>query len=92
MRRALLLIFSLLTPGVAVADICTDHGYAMGTPGYLDCWRYVNQVNQQNQARDQQLFRDLQNFGAVQQQQPPQLTTPLRGWCRTQWGALVACR
>jgi hypothetical protein len=87
MRKALMLaVGSLLisSASAAMADICTDHGYPMGTQGYLECWHYVNEVNRQNQAQDRQLFRDMQNWGAAQGQQQPQQPTfvqPAPRWC-----------
>ena len=38
MRKALMAaVGSLLMSSAAMADICTDHGYPMGTQGYLEC-------------------------------------------------------
>lgn len=97
MRVALfvLSLASLTASSQARADICTEHGFAMGTPGYLDCWRYVNTVNQQNRSAEQERSQALLELGAklmAPPQQVPTFITPLSGWCRTQWGAVVACR
>ena len=52
-----------------MADICTDHGYPMGTPGYLECWRIVSQQQMQQQLLRQRRLEML--FGATTPQ-PPQ--------------------
>jgi hypothetical protein len=86
MRKALMLVVgSLLMSSAAMADICTDHGYPMGTQGYLECWRYVSQIEQQNRAQNQNMYRDWMNYGAMlQQQQPSQqqfFIQPAPQWC-----------
>ncbi len=70
----------------AQSDICVDRGYQAGTSGYIDCWRYVNEVNQQNRAAEQTRNNALMNFGAQM------MTPPQWGWCQNAWGQTFACR
>jgi hypothetical protein len=71
MQKALMLAGgSLLMSSAAMADICTDHGYPMGTQGYLECWRIVSQQQMQQQLLAQRRLEML--LGATAPQQQPQ--------------------